>query len=212
MEFNFNLPKDYLTKSPKTDLKLPSPYKSIVLHSCCAPCSTAVLECLIQNNIKPVVFFYNPNIHPLDEYIKRRDEWLHLCNLLKLQTIIGDYDKDNWFDKTRGFECEPERGKRCDICFKMRLKETAKVAVILNIGLFTTTLCTSRWKSKPQVDNAGYAAAKEVEGSAYWDFDWRKGGLIARRSDLVREIGFYNQLYCGCVYSLKQRQIKDKNS
>ncbi len=210
MEFDFSLPDDFLTKSPKTDLKLPEGYSKVVLHSCCAPCSTAVLECLLQNKIEPVVFFYNPNIHPNEEYIKRRDEWLHLCNLLKIKTIIGDYDVDNFFKKTEAYKFEKERGKRCEICFKMRLLETAKLAVALNIGLFTTTLCTSRWKSKEQVHGAAFAAQNEVPGSKFWDIDWRKGGMINRRYELVREIGFYNQNYCGCIYSLKQRLQDEK--
>lgn len=210
MEFNFTLPADFLTKSPHTDLKLPAGYTRVVLHSCCAPCSTAVLECLLQNKIKPVVFFFNPNIHPQDEYLKRRDEWLHLCELLKVETVIGDYEPRCFFEATRGFEQEKERGQRCDLCFKLRLVETAKLAVKLNIGLFTTTLCTSRWKSKPQVNGAGFAAEKAVIGSKFWDFDWRKGGMITRRYQLVKEIGYYNQQYCGCVYSLRQRQMEDE--
>lgn len=210
MEFDFSLPADFLTKSPRTDLKLPDGYSKVVLHSCCAPCSTAVLECLLQNKIEPVVFFYNPNIHPNEEYIKRRDEWLHLCQLLKVKAIVGDYDVDNFFKKTEDYKFEKERGKRCDICFKMRLLETAKLAAKLNIGLFTTTLCTSRWKSKEQVNGAGFAAQNEVLGSKFWDIDWRKGGMINRRYELVREIGFYNQNYCGCIYSLKQRLQDEK--
>lgn len=210
MKFDFSLPPDFLTKSPRTDLKLPDGYSKVVLHSCCAPCSTAVLECLLQNKIEPVVFFYNPNIHPKDEYLKRRDEWLHLCELLKVKTIIGDYDVENFFEKTANFKCEKERGKRCDICFKMRLVATAKLAVKLDINLFTTTLCTSRWKSKEQVNGAAFAAQNEILGSKFWDIDWRKGGMITRRYELVKEIGYYNQQYCGCIYSLKQRLQEEK--
>ncbi len=203
MDFNFTLPCGYGRSSPKDDLKLPEGFGSVVLHSCCAPCSTAVLECLVQNGIRPVVFFFNPNIHPRAEYDTRRDEWKRLCDLLGLEAVEGDYEPEKWLAKAKGLEDEPERGRRCSMCFEMRLEATARFALSRGIALFTTTLATSRWKSKPQVDAAGYAAAKAVPGSAYWDFDWRKEGLVGRRYELVREIGFYNQRYCGCAYSMK---------
>jgi predicted adenine nucleotide alpha hydrolase (AANH) superfamily ATPase len=203
MDFDFTLPQDYGSSSPKTDLRLPDGFSGVVLHSCCAPCSTAVLECLVQNGIKPVVFFFNPNIHPKAEYETRRDEWMRLCSLLGLEAVEGSYEPEKWLESARGLEDEPERGRRCSMCFEMRLEATARFAVSMGIGLFTTTLATSRWKSKPQVDAAGAAAAAKVPGSAYWNFDWRKEGLVGRRYQLVREIGFYNQRYCGCVYSMK---------
>lgn len=92
----------------------------------------------------------------------------------------------------------------------MRLVATAKLAVKLDINLFTTTLCTSRWKSKEQVNGAAFAAQNEILGSKFWDIDWRKGGMITRRYELVKEIGYYNQQYCGCIYSLKQRLQEEK--
>ena len=148
MDFTFTLPEDFLTKSPKTDLKLPEGFSEILLHSCCAPCSTAVLECLLQNNIKTTVLFYNPNIQPYDEYETRRDEWQRLCDLLNVPTIVGDYEIKEWLNCIKGFEDSPERGARCYQCFTHRLKVTAQYAKKLNINLFTTTLATSRWKNK----------------------------------------------------------------
>ncbi len=204
MDFNFTLPPDFGPETPKKDLALPDGFTGLVLHACCAPCSTAVLECLIYNGIKPTVFFYNPNIHPGDEYIKRRDEWLHLCALLNLDAVVGDYDTKEWFCAVKGHEQDKERGARCSLCFEKRLTVTAQFAKSLNISHFTTTLATSRWKSKRQVDDAGYAAQSAVGGVSYWDFDWRKEGLVTRRYALVKEIGFYNQQYCGCVYSMAE--------
>ncbi|MGN0908794.1 MAG: epoxyqueuosine reductase QueH [Succinivibrio sp.] len=203
MDFNFTLPEGYGSQSPKTGLRLPEGFEGVVLHSCCAPCSTAVLECMVQNGIRPVVFFFNPNIHPRAEYEARRDEWKRLCALLGIEAVEGGYDPAAWLERARGLEDEPERGRRCSMCFEMRLEATARFALSRGIRLFTTTLATSRWKSKPQVDAAGLAAARAVPGSAYWDFDWRKEGLVGRRYELVRQIGFYNQRYCGCAFSMK---------
>lgn len=207
---NFILPDDYGTSSPKTDLKLPEGYSSVVLHSCCAPCSTAVLECMLQNGIRPVVFFFNPNIHPRAEYENRRKEWTRLCNLLDLDAYEGSYEPEKWLERAKGLEQEPERGKRCDMCFEMRLEATARFAISKGIPLFTTTLATSRWKSKAQVDRAGETAASKVPGSVYWSFDWRKEGLVGRRYELVREINFYNQRYCGCVFSMNTAKKNGK--
>lgn len=192
--------------SPKKDLVLPNGCKQVVLHCCCAPCAGAVLECFKVNNISPIVFFYNPNIHPKDEYEKRRDELISLCALLDFEVVIGDYDTKTWFEKIKGLEHEPERGARCSVCFEHRLTVTALFAKERGINLFTSTLATSRWKNKKQVDLAGFNAQEKVLGSIYWDFDWRKQGLVTRRYELVKEFDFYNQLYCGCIYSQEGTQ------
>lgn len=208
MIFDFSLPNNFATDSPKKDLALPEGANGLVVHCCCAPCSTSLVECLIFNKIKPLMFFYNPNIYPLEEYEKRRDEWIHLCELLELDYFVGDYDYKKWQEKIKGLENEPERGNRCLKCFTHRLTVTALFAKENNINTFTTTLCTSRWKSKKQVDAAGKASQDIVEGIKYWDQDWRKEGLVGRRYELVKEIMFYNQLYCGCQYSLNNTAYK----
>ncbi|MBO6257775.1 MAG: epoxyqueuosine reductase QueH [Succinivibrio sp.] len=206
MPADFTLPDDYLKSTPKKELTLPDGFNGVVLHCCCAPCSTAVLECLLFFGIKPVLFFYNPNIQPKAEYEKRREEWLHLANLLKLEAVNGDYDVREWLLKTKGLEHEPERGLRCDVCFTHRLTVTASFAKSRGITYFTTTLATSRWKNKAQVDRAGFKAQDCVKGTKYWDLDWRKNGLVSRRYELVKKIGFYNQLYCGCLFSKDEAQ------
>ncbi len=202
MDFNFTLPDDFAKDSPKKDLVLPDGANGLVLHCCCAPCSTSLVECLLFNNIKPLMFFYNPNIYPQEEYEKRRDEWCHLCELLGLEYVIGDYNYKEWLEKIRGLEHEPERGSRCLKCFTHRLSVTALFARERGINTFTTTLCTSRWKSKKQVDEAGFSAQRITQGVRYWEQDWRKEGLVGRRYELVKEIDFYNQLYCGCEFSM----------
>lgn len=210
MDFNFTLPEDYACATPRAELTLPEGETQVVLHCCCAPCSTAVLECMVFHQIRPILFFYNPNIHPADEYEKRRDELLRMADLLKLEAVVGDYDTKKWFSCVKGYEDAPERGARCDICFCERLRATAEFAKARGVRVFTTTLATSRWKSKPQVDKAGFKAQESVPGSLYWDIDWRKNGLVGRRYELVKEIGFYNQRYCGCVFSMRQALAQNK--
>ena len=99
MIFDFSLPNNFAKDSPKKDLALPEGANGLVVHCCCAPCSTSLVECLIFNKIKPLMFFYNPNIYPLEEYEKRRDEWIHLCELLELDYFVGDYDYKKWQEK-----------------------------------------------------------------------------------------------------------------
>ncbi len=191
------LPPDFGKNSPQ--LILPDSSTQVLLHCCCAPCAGAVLETFYANAIKPLVYFYNPNIHPRSEYERRRDELAAYCKLLGFEYVIGDYDVNKWLEAVRGHEQEPERSQRCQLCFSMRLLQAAFYAKEQGIGVFTSTLATSRWKSKEQVNAAGYAAMQE-SGVLYWDFDWRKQGLAERRNKLVKDLSFYNQTYCGCVF------------
>ena len=204
---NFYLPDNYGKDTPKKELSLPINSNGLVLHYCCAPCCTALVECLLYHHIKPLLFFFNPNIYPETEYQKRLHEWIRFCDLLELKYVIGDYDHVNWLKKIKGLEKEPERGGRCLQCFTVRLEATALLALSLNINTFTTTLGTSRWKCKPQIDAAGQAVEKKYSKICYWDQDWRKGGLITRRNELVKEINFYNQKYCGCEFSMSRLKM-----
>lgn len=192
-----------MTYSPPR-LTLPEGFSGLLLHACCAPCSSAILECLIDNGVRPVVFYFNPNIFPLDEYMKRRDESMRQVGALGLRYIDGDYDHEQWLATVAGLENEPERGLRCLECFKLRLLRTAIVARENGLSHFTTTLASSRWKSIEQIDIAGKDAAQNVENVDYWAVNWRKGGLSERRNQLLKENGFYNQQYCGCEFSRRQ--------
>lgn len=174
----------------------------ILLHSCCAPCSSAILEWLLNNGYAPVVFFFNPNIFPQEEYVVRKNEIARYCKDLDVPFIDGDWDHALWREAVRGLENEPERGRRCLKCFTVRLTAAAKKASELGIETFTTTLASSRWKSLEQVKEAGDCAASLYPGTHYWDRNWRKGGLQDRRCQIIRERHFYNQLWCGCEFSM----------
>lgn len=192
-------------------LDVPGGSHRILLHTCCAPCSSAIVECLLQNGVTPVIYYCNPNIYPYDEYLVRKDECTRYAESLGLEIVDADYDHENWLCSVKGLENEPERGSRCLECFRMRLLNTANYAHVHGIGVITTTLASSRWKSLDQINEAGRWAAMQFPGLIWWEQNWRKGGLQERRLDIIRDYGFYNQQYCGCEFSMRAvRQEKDK--
>lgn len=176
----------------------------LLLHTCCAPCSAAIIEWLLQNDIRPVLYYYNPNIFPREEYDIRKAECARYARSLGLEIIDGDYEHGDWLEQIRGLEGEPERGKRCLQCFKIRMLATAKMAHIQGYECFATTLASSRWKSLEQIAEAGKWAAAQFEGMEFWEKNWRKGGLSERRRILLAQNGFYNQQYCGCEFSMRK--------
>lgn len=176
--------------------------EEVLLHSCCAPCSSAILEWLTQNGIKTTIFFYNPNIYPLSEYLIRKNELIRYAQKLNIRIINGDYRHDLWRVSVIGLENEPERGRRCLACFKHRLLMTAECARREGIKLYTTTLAGSRWKSAEQLRDAAAYAKTLIPEVNYWDVNWKKGGLQERRGILLKQNGFYNQKYCGCEFSM----------
>jgi len=181
----------------------------VLLHACCAPCSSAIVEWMLQNGVRPTIFYFNPNIWPREEYDIRKEESKRHAESLGLQWIDGDYDHETWRCQVEGLEHEPERGARCQQCFNMRLLVAAQKARELGIRHFTTTLASSRWKSIEQITVAGLAAQQVVPETFFWAQNWRKGGLSDRRAQLLREYGFYNQQYCGCEFSQNRQYLKE---
>ena len=175
--------------------------KKILLLSCCAPCSAAVIEKLKNDGMDFEVVFFNPNIHPVTEYIKRRDEQLRYCEELGVKCIELEYEPEKWFDAVKGFENEPERGKRCAICFYYRLKMVMEFAKANGFDGVASVLGVSRWKDLNQVNRAGDKASQEV-GVPYIEIEGRKNGMQQRRIELIKEWEMYSQDYCGCVYSM----------
>lgn len=188
--------------------------KQVLLHCCCAPCSSAILEWMLANDVRPTLYYCNPNIYPAEEYLIRKNECTRYAEKLGLVIIDEDYDHESWLCGVRGLEDEPERGGRCLLCFKQRLLKAAAKAKELGIEEFSTTLASSRWKSLEQINEAGRWAASQVNAAndsflvRFDDRNWRKGGLQQRRNELLRENNFYNQLYCGCEFSLEAMKRK----
>jgi len=201
------------------------PEGRLLLHSCCAPCSGAIVEALVEaykaagrNPAEEMAIFWsNSNIYDREEYEKRRAEILRYAALFGIKVIDDDYDHSEWLAQVaRGREDAPERGPRCLECFAFRLARAARYASEHGFGTLTTSLASSRWKSLEQVDEAGRRACSQTAGRAcadavdaegqhavqWWGRNWRKGGLQPRRSEIIREQIFYNQTFCGCEYSL----------
>jgi len=156
---------------------------------------------MVENGIRPVVFFSNANIVPEEEYGKRLAELKRYAGSFGLETVEDEYDHAAWLLAIRGLEACPERGQRCLECFRFRLLRAAQYASGRGIRLLTTTLASSRWKSLEQVDEAGRWACSQVEGVQWWPANWRRGGLQPRRGEIIKEQNFYNQNFCGCEFS-----------
>jgi len=184
-------------------LETPNGSRKILLHTCCAPCSAEVMDALAASKIETTVFFYNPNIHPRDEYDLRKAENARYAEKLGMDFIDADYDAKNWFERVEGLEREPERGKRCTACFDLRFERTAAYAAVHGFNLFASTLGISRWKDMNQVNASGTRAAARFPGLEYWAFNWRKQGGSQRKIEITKAEQFYQQEYCGCVYSLR---------
>ena len=194
-------------KKDAESLNVPMGQTEVLLHTCCAPCSSAIIECLLNNGIRPVIYYCNPNIYPLEEYLVRKDECTRYAEALGLDIIDDDYDHVAWLEAVKGLENEPERGGRCLRCFKLRLLRTAEYARDNGFKVITTTLASSRWKSLEQINEAGEWACAQVPDVIWWDRNWRKGGLQERRLQIIKEYDFYNQLYCGCEFSNKSTAL-----
>jgi predicted adenine nucleotide alpha hydrolase (AANH) superfamily ATPase len=192
-----------LENRPNLDLEAPNGQTNVLLHSCCAPCSGEVMEAMMKAGINLTIFFYNPNIHPKKEYEIRKQENIKYAQKLNIPFVDADYDVQNWFAKAKGMENEPERGKRCSMCFDDRFIKTAKYAFENNFKVFTSSLGISRWKNMDQINESGNYAASLFEGIIYWTYNWRKEGGGARMYEIAKRENFYKQEYCGCIYSLR---------
>ena len=259
----------------KDILQAPMGETTVLLHTCCAPCSSAIVEAMLKHGITPVIYYCNPNIFPEEEYLIRKNECTRYAEALGLEIVDDDYDHEAWLETVKGLEDEPERGGRCLKCFKYRLLRTAEYAASRGIKVITSTLASSRWKSLDQINEAGewacaalaarlgvepdpvmvppvcdnsgrssvvpFASARcseNIEAAmapdpddsqrsvcpcgavdvnrlgvedfpvmvppVWWNHNWKKGGLQERRLQIIKEYGFYNQLYCGCEFSMRK--------
>lgn len=185
-----------------------------LLHTCCAPCSIAVIDEL-KNQFDPstglrtslTVFFYNPNIYPKAEYLKRKKEVIRVCEEWQVPMIDLDYEIEGWNKIITGLEDEPEGGARCAKCFVMRLEKTASYAKENDFDIFCTTLTSGRNK-KAEIINPIGKMLSEKYGVKFLETDWKKEGRQEKGRKMVEERGIYRQNYCGCKYSLKHKNIK----
>jgi predicted adenine nucleotide alpha hydrolase (AANH) superfamily ATPase len=181
---------------------LTPPDVPVLMHSCCAPCAGELMEAMLDSKIPFAIYFYNPNIHPTKEYEIRKNENIRYAEKMGIPFIDADYDPDNWFERAKGMENEPERGIRCTACFDMRFERTALYAKEQGYPVFTSSLGISRWKNMDQINDCGIRAAAKYD-LAYWTYNWRKEGGGARMYEIAKREQFYKQEYCGCIYSLR---------
>lgn len=175
----------------------------LLLHSCCAPCSSYVLEYLSEY-FQITVFYYNPNIAPREEYLMRAEEQKRLTEQMNLQNpvtfLAGDYHPEVFYEMSKGLEDVPEGGERCFRCYRLRLMEAAKIAKEGGYDYFTTTLTISPLKNAPKLNETGLEVSK-LYGVAYLPSDFKKRDGYRRSIELSREYGLYRQNYCGCIFS-----------
>lgn len=180
----------------------------LLLHVCCGVCSVYVLEQL-KNQFDVATYFFNPNIHPKEECERRREAVKDICKEAKVEFIEGDYRPEDWFaflekECDFDFKVEPEGGRRCSVCFRMRLEESARYAKENNFEWLATTLTMGRNKRADIINPIGKAAAEKY-GLRFYEADWKKqnGQLMAHR--LAKEKNIYHQHYCGCAYSMRAK-------
>lgn len=180
---------------------------TLLLHACCAPCSSYTLEYL-SKYFAITVFFYDPNISPESEFKKRADELRRLLGEMKftnpVRLTVAEYDGGEFYSAVRGLESEPEGGKRCEVCFRLRLEKTARFALAENFDYFATTLSISPYKNSQLLGEISEEISERL-GVANLPCDLKKRGGYKRSIELSKEYSLYRQDYCGCVFSKLER-------
>lgn len=182
----------------------------ILLHICCAPDSTASFERL-KSKYQVIGFFHNPNIYPEAEYIKRLQEAQDVANEMGFELIVPPYLPKEWLQEVKGFECEPEKGKRCEICYRFNLRATARKAQELDMPFFTTTLSISPHKNSDLIFSIGDEAATEF-GVEFLHENFKKNDGFKRSLEIAKELNLYRQNYCGCIYSQKVKDSEKQDA
>ncbi len=181
--------------------------ETFLLHTCCAPCGIAVIDEL-RSSFALSVLFFNPNIFPEAEYLKRKAEVIRVCEEWAIPMIDLDYQPQEWDARVQGLEGEPEGGKRCFSCIGMRLDRTGREALARSFSSFGTTLTMGSRKSAQVIFPIGEAVARRY-GLKFYAEDWKKKGREARGRQMIKDRGMYRQNYCGCRYSLREPGNKE---
>jgi len=175
----------------------------VLLHACCGICSGYPIEFLLENQYLPVVYFYNPNIQPVNDYMKRLDSQKTLCKHYEVELIEEVYEPEVFEEYIKGYELEPERGKRCDKCFELRLTQTAKKAKELGINIFTSSIAISPHKLYNHLKEIGEKIAEEYN-LTFMAVDFKKKDGFLKTNKIANSLGLYRQNYCGCKYSYRK--------
>ena len=173
--------------------------KRMLVHICCAPDALYVMN-LLNEEYDVAGFFYNPNIHPEEEYVLRLEEVRKVAQILDFKLIEADYDKENWLSITQKFKDEPEKGLRCDVCYAMRLDKTARQASELGFEIFTTVMSLSPLKKAGALNKMGRMFANRYKID-FLEADFKKKDGFKKSVEMSKQHQLYRQNYCGCVYS-----------
>lgn len=171
---------------------------NVLLHVCCGACAGSVVERLLKEGHTVTGYFYNPNIHPSEEYERRLEVAHTVSRWLGIPLKAGGYNPEEWLKCTAGLEKEPEGGRRCEVCYRVRLRETQRFASEHGFGVFTTTLTVSPHKPAAVVNRVG----TEIGGDKFLARDFKKQDGFKRTTEIAKMLGIYRQHYCGCIYSL----------
>lgn len=203
---NYAKELDKIIESNSAEERIPN----LLLHSCCAPCSSHVIETL-SPYFNITILYYNPNIEPIEEYNKRKAEEIRFINEFpheNLLTLIDcDYDNNLFHQTVKGLENLPEGGNRCFLCYKLRLQKTAELAVANNFDYFGTTLTVSPYKNSQKLNEIGKELS-EIYNIKYLYSDFKKNNGYKRSIELSQKYNLYRQDYCGCVFSKQERENK----
>lgn len=210
MGTNYQLELDHTIENLQREGKAPT----LLLHSCCAPCSSYVIEYLSQY-FRITVFYYNPNIYPDEEYVKRVKEQQEFIRRFPtkypVKFIEGDFEKAAFYEMAKGLEQVMEGGERCFGCYRLRLEKTAQLAVERGFDYFTTTLSISPLKNAAKLNEIGMKLSEEY-GVAYLLSDFKKRNGYKRSVEISKEYEMYRQDYCGCVFSMREREVQKNES
>lgn len=201
---NFQREMDALIEKNTREGVIPT----LLLHSCCAPCSSYVIEYL-SKYFKITVFYYNPNLYPDNEYDKRSAEQKRFISNYDAPNPVSfievGFNPNEFYQKIKGFENEKEGGARCEKCFELRLEKTAKLALEKGFDYYATTLTISPMKNVELINAVGSSIAQDI-GVRYLASDFKKKNGFKRSTELSKEYGLYRQDYCGCIFSKKERE------
>lgn len=195
MPENFDRQMDKIINTLAKEGKKPK----LLMHACCAPCSTSCIE-RVNDKFDLTVFFYNPNMDTKEEYSRRAEEEIKLCKELKIKYVVEEYNSSEFYTAVRGHEEDAEGGNRCKICFNLRLEKTAKFAKEEGFDYFTTTLTVSPLKNASLLNEVG-KECEEKYGISFLPSDFKKKNGYLRSIQLSKEYNLYRQNYCGCVFS-----------
>lgn len=180
---------------------MPTNLKKVLLHICCGVCASYAIEELQTRGYLVSGYFYNPNIHPYKEYLLRKKEAEKIANFYKIKMIKEDYELNKWKDTCDEFSQEKEGGRRCNLCFRLRLEKTYKVAEENNFAGFTSTLTISPYKNSQKIFKIG----EEIGGDKFLKIDFKKKDGFKKTIEISKNLNLYRQNYCGCIYSLRNK-------